>query len=44
MRGDLTRAEEHLRTLNGLCRTRCDEPDDLQTAIEQYKARAPGTR
>ena len=39
MRGDLARAEEHLRELNRLCRTRCDERDDLQAAIEQHKAR-----
>ena len=44
MRGDLARAEDHLRELNSLCRTRCDERDDLQTAIEQYKARGPTTR
>jgi Flp pilus assembly protein TadD len=44
MRGDLARAEEHLRELNRLCRARCDERDDLQAAIEQYKSRARGSR
>ena len=44
MRDDLARAEEHLRELNRLCRTRCDERDDLQAAIEKYKARARSTR
>jgi Flp pilus assembly protein TadD len=39
MAGDLARAEHHLAVLNRLCRTRCDERDDLQAAIEQYKAR-----
>ena len=38
MAGDLARAEHHLGVLNRLCRTRCDERDDLQAAIEQYKA------
>jgi Flp pilus assembly protein TadD len=37
--GDLARAEDHLTLLNRLCRTRCEERDDLQAAIEQYKAR-----
>jgi Flp pilus assembly protein TadD len=40
MAGDVARAEEHLRALNDLCRTRCDERDDLQAAIEQHKKRA----
>ena len=40
LRGDLAAAETHLRELNRLCRSRCDERDDLQAAIEQYKARA----
>lgn len=44
MRGDLARAEEHLRELNRLCRTRCEERDDLEAAIQQYKARAGSTR
>ena len=44
MRGDLARAEEHLRELNRLCRMRCDERDDLQAAIEQYKARQRSAR
>jgi Flp pilus assembly protein TadD len=38
MVGDLARAEDHLGVLNRLCRTRCEERDDLQAAIEQYKA------
>jgi Flp pilus assembly protein TadD len=42
MVGDLPKAEEHLGALNRLCRTRCDERDDLQAAIEQYKARRSG--
>jgi Flp pilus assembly protein TadD len=39
MAGDLAKAEEHLAALNRLCRTRCEERDDLQAAIEQYKIR-----
>jgi Flp pilus assembly protein TadD len=37
MIGDVAHAEEHLQVLNRLCRTRCEERDDLQAAIEQYK-------
>jgi Flp pilus assembly protein TadD len=37
--GDLAGAERHLAALNRLCRTRCEERDDLQAAIEQHKAR-----
>ena len=42
--GDLARAEEHLAALNRLCRTRCEERDDLQAAIDQFKTRAGSTR
>ena len=38
MAGDVAGAERHLAALNRLCRTRCEERDDLQVAIEQYKA------
>jgi Flp pilus assembly protein TadD len=44
MAGDLPKAEEHLHALNRLCRARCDERDDLQAAIEQYKTRSRSTR
>ena len=44
MRGDLARAEAHLRELDRLCGTRCEEREDLHAAIEQYKARATTTR
>jgi Flp pilus assembly protein TadD len=44
MAGDLARAEEHLATLNRLCRTRCEERDDLQAAIDQFKQRPGSTR
>jgi len=44
MAGDLARAEEHLAALNRLCRTRCEERDDLQAAIDQFKTRAGSTR
>ena len=39
MADDVASAERHLAALNRLCRTRCEERDDLQAAIEQYKAR-----
>jgi Flp pilus assembly protein TadD len=39
MAGDLASAEQHLAVLNRLCRARCDERDDLQAAIDRYKAR-----
>jgi Flp pilus assembly protein TadD len=38
--GDLARAEEHLSVLTRLCRTRCEERDDLQAAIARYKSRS----
>jgi Flp pilus assembly protein TadD len=44
MVGELPKAEEHLQALNRLCRARCDERDDLRTAIEQYKIRSRSTR
>jgi Flp pilus assembly protein TadD len=40
MAGNLGRAEHHLRVLEGLCQSPCEERDDLAKAIREYKARA----
>ena len=40
MAGNLVRAEHHLRLLEGLCQSPCEERDDLAKAIREYKARA----
>jgi Flp pilus assembly protein TadD len=37
--GNLAKAEEHLRLLDGLCRSPCEEQVDLRKAIDDYKAR-----
>jgi Flp pilus assembly protein TadD len=42
--GDLAKAEAHLQALHRVCRARCEERDDLQAAIEQYKTRPRSTR
>jgi Flp pilus assembly protein TadD len=36
---DLAKAEEHLRVLERLCHSPCEEQADLRTAIDDYKAR-----
>jgi Flp pilus assembly protein TadD len=40
MAGNLARAEHHLRVLEGLCQSPCEERDDLAKAVRAYKARA----
>ena len=38
--GNLAKAEDHLRVLEGLCQSPCEERDDLRKAISEYKQRA----
>jgi len=37
--GNLAKAEEHLRRLEALCQSPCEEKVDLKAAIDTYKAR-----
>jgi Flp pilus assembly protein TadD len=42
--GNVARAEDHLRRLEGLCQSPCEERDDLRKAIDAYrKTHATGT-
>jgi tetratricopeptide (TPR) repeat protein len=43
MAGDLPKAEEHLKVLDGLCTFSCGEYRDLKAAIAAYKAK-PGAK
>ena len=38
MAGNLAKAEDHLRVLDRLCHSPCEERDDLRKAIDDYKA------
>jgi len=40
MAGNVAKAEEHLKILDGLCVFGCSEYDDLKKAIADYKAKA----
>ncbi len=37
MRGNLAKAEEHLKTLDGLCFFPCEEYTDLKRSVEKYR-------
>jgi hypothetical protein len=39
MVGNLAKAEDHLRVLDHLCQSPCEERDDLRKAIDDYKAK-----
>jgi Flp pilus assembly protein TadD len=39
MAGNLAKAEDHLRVLDQLCQSPCEERDDLRKAIDDYKAK-----
>jgi tetratricopeptide (TPR) repeat protein len=41
MVGDLANAEDHLRRLERLCTSPCEERDDLQKAINAYRSAPP---
>jgi Flp pilus assembly protein TadD len=41
MAGNIAKAEEHLKILDGLCLLGCSEYDDLKKAIADYKAKPP---
>jgi tetratricopeptide (TPR) repeat protein len=43
MTGELAKAQEHLKVLDGLCTFSCEEYRDLKAAIAAYKAR-PGAK
>jgi tetratricopeptide (TPR) repeat protein len=42
MAGNLPKAEEHLKILGRLCWLRCEELDDLKSAVAAYKAKNAG--
>jgi Flp pilus assembly protein TadD len=39
MAGNLAKAEDHLRLLDHLCQSPCEERDDLRKAIDDYKTK-----